>query len=111
MGGIMKTKLLNLCLFATFGITVMAPLTGVIIHKLASTLFLLLCLIHCIVYRKGMTGRRWLVLGGVFVAFASGICGMIFDEIPMILAFHKCISIVIVAALAIHIFVYRKKQR
>ena len=87
----------------------MVPLTGIMVHKMASVFFLLLCLIHTFMYRKKMNGRLFLVLGIIVVAFLSGILGMIFEEIPMILALHKAISIVSVFFLAIHIFVYHKK--
>ena len=46
----MKSKILNILLLAAFVVTIMAPLTGIIVHKMASVFFLLLCLIHTIVY-------------------------------------------------------------
>lgn len=105
----MKARILNLLLLISFVVTMMAPLTGIMVHKMASVFFLLLCLIHTFMYRKKMNGRLFLVLGIIVVAFLSGILGMIFEEIPMILALHKAISIVSVFCLAIHIFVYHKK--
>lgn len=107
----MKTKILNILLLITFVITIMAPLTGMIVHKMASVIFLLLCLVHTIMYRKQMNWKRFLVLGIIITAFLSGIFGMIFDEVQVVLAFHKAISIVSVFFLAIHIFVYHKKLR
>ena len=106
----MKLKLLNISLFIAFIVTMMVPLTGLIVHKLASLFFLLLCVIHTIVYRKKMNWKRWGVLGIILVAFLSGICGMIYEEIPFVLAFHKAISIVSVFFLAIHIFVFHKRM-
>ncbi|MBQ8627062.1 MAG: heme transporter CcmB [Agathobacter sp.] len=105
----MKARILNLLLLISFVVTMMVPLTGIMVHKMASVFFLLLCLIHTFMYRKKMNGRLFLVLGIIVVAFLSGILGMIFEEIPMILALHKAISIVSVFFLAIHIFVYHKK--
>ena len=105
----MKARILNLLLLISFVVTMMVPLTGIMVHKMASVFFLLLCLIHTFMYRKKMNGRLFLVLGIIVVAFFSGILGMIFEEIPMILALHKAISIVSVFFLAIHIFVYHKK--
>ena len=104
----MKSKILNYLLLTTFIITLMVPLTGIIIHKLVSTLFLVLCVVHTIVYRKQMSGKRVLLLGLVATAFFSGLFGMIFEEIPFVLAFHKAISIVSVFFLAIHIFVFHR---
>ncbi len=101
----MKSRILNILLIVTLFMTIMAPITGVIIHKLASTLFLLLSLIHTIEYRQKLNSKKYLMLAIIFIAFISGIFGMIFDEIPIVLALHKVISIVSVAFLAIHIFV------
>lgn len=107
----MKARILNLLLLISFVITMMVPLTGLIVHKLASVAFLLLCLIHTIVYRKKMNWKRYAVLAIIFIAFFSGIFGMIFDEIEIILALHKAMSIVSVFILAIHIFVYHKHMK
>lgn len=106
----MKGRILNLLLLISFAVTVMAPLTGIIIHKMASLIFLLLCIVHTIVYRNKMNAKRYGVLAIVFVCFVSGIFGMIFDHIPMVLAMHKAVSIISVFILAIHIFVYHKKM-
>lgn len=105
----MKSRILNLLLFISFILTMMVPLTGLIIHKLASVVFLLLCIVHTIVYRKKMNWKRWGVLGIILVAFSSGIFGMVFEEIPVIIAMHKVISISSVFFLAIHIFVFHRK--
>lgn len=105
----MKSKILNLLLFVSFLVTMMVPLTGLKVHKMASVVFLLLCVVHTIVYRTKMTWKRWAVLGVILVAFLSGIFGMIFDEIPVIMAMHKAISISSVFFLAIHIFIFHRK--
>ena len=105
----MKAKILNILLLITFVLTIMAPLTGIMIHKMVSVLFLLLSLIHTIIYRKKMNWKRFLVLGVIVLAFVSGILGMFFDYIPMVSAFHTAISIASVFFLAIHIFVYYRK--
>lgn len=104
-------KLLNLALFVSFIATILVPLTGIHVHKLASVIFLLLCVVHTIVFRKKLGAKKWLLLGLVAVTFATGLFGMIFDEIPMILTMHKVLSIAVVFFLAIHIFIYRRKLR
>lgn len=104
-------KLLNPALLVSFAATVMVPLTGIHIHKLASVLFLLLSLVHTAVYRRKLGARRWLLLGAVVISFASGLFGMILDHIPTVLILHRAISIALVFFLAIHIFVFRKKLR
>ena len=102
-------KLLNLMLLLSFVITIMVPLTGVHVHKLASVLFLLLTLVHTAVYRRKLGAKRWLLLGAVVISFGTGLFGMIWDHIPMVLILHRAISIGLVFFLAIHIFVFHKK--
>ena len=102
-------KLLNIALFISFIVTIMVPLTGVHVHKMASVIFLLLSIVHTIVYRRKLGAKRWLMLALIVISFASGLFGMILDQFPIILIFHRCISIAVVFFLAIHIFVYHKK--
>ena len=104
-------RILNIALFLSFVVTVMVPLTGVHVHKLASVIFLLLSLVHTIVYRKKLGAKRWLLLATIAVSFATGLFGMILDHIPVVLILHRAISIALVFFLAIHIFVFRKKLR
>ena len=104
-------KVLNIALLVSFLVTIMVPLTGIQIHKLASVLFLLLSIVHTIVYRKKLGAKRWLLLGLIVISFASGLLGMILDHIPMVLILHRCISIALVFFLAIHIFAYHRRIR
>ena len=104
-------KVLNIALLISFIVTVMVPLTGVPVHKLASVIFLLLSLVHTIVYR-GKPGRKnYLLPALVVISFMTGLLGMILDQFPIILILHRCISIVLVFFLAIHIFVYHKNLK
>lgn len=103
-------KLLNWLLLVSFVVTNLAPLTGLIVHKLASVLFLLLCIIHTVVYRKRLKRKTVLLLLVVAAAFLTGLFGLIYDEIPMILALHKAVSIGSVFFLAIHIFVFHRRM-
>ena len=102
-------KTLNIALLLSFLVTIMVPLTGVQIHKLASVLFLLLSIVHTIVYRKKLRTKRWLLLGLIVISFVTGLFGMILEQYPIILILHRCISIALVFFLAIHIFVFHKK--
>jgi len=104
-----NSKVLNILLLIAFVLTIMVPLTGLMVHKLVSVFFLILCAIHTIAYRKKMNWKRWGVLGIILVAFSSGIFGIVFEEIPVIIAMHKVISISSVFFLAIHIFVFHRK--
>lgn len=97
-------KFLNLALLISFIVTVMGPLTGIHIHKLASVLFLLLCIVHAIVYRNGLGMKRLSLLGLAVISFATGLCGMLLNQYPMILILHRAISIAAAFFLAMHIF-------
>lgn len=101
-------KTLNITLLLSFLVTIMVPLTGVQIHKLASVLFLLLSIVHTIVYRKKMGAKR-LLLALIVISFATGLFGIILDQYPIVLILHRSISIALVFFLAIHIFVFHKK--
>ena len=103
--------MLNYLLIITFVLTNLVPLTGIALHKLSSVLFLLLCIIHTVKYRKRLQRKRIVLLGIVIHAFLSGLFGMIWDEIPLILAAHKVISIGSVFVLAIHIFIFHRRIR
>lgn len=107
----MKRKLLNTLLLITFILTMMVPLTGIILHKLASMLFLILCVVHTIVYRKTMDAKKYAFLAMIFIAFISGIMGMIMDSVPIVMALHKVISISVVYISAIHIFIHSRKLK
>ena len=102
-------KLLNISLLISFIVTILVPLTGVHVHKMASVLFLLLSIVHTIAYRRKLGAKRWLLLGLIVISFATGLFGMILDHFPIILILHRCISIAVVFFLAIHIFVFHKK--
>ena len=102
-------KTLHYALLISFVITIMVPLTGVHIHKLASVLFLLLSIVHAVIYRKQLNAKRWLLLAMILLSFVTGLFGMILDQVPLVLAFHRVISIAVVFFLAIHIFVFHKK--
>ena len=104
-------KVLNIALLISFVVTIMVPLTGVHIHKMASVIFLLLNIVHTITYRKKLGAKQWLLLALIVVSFATGMFGMILDQLSIILILHRCISIILVFFLAIHIFVFHKKLR
>ena len=104
-------KALNIALLISFIITIMVPLTGIHIHKMASVLFLLLNIVHTVTYRKKLGVKRWLLLGLILISFGTGLFGMILDHIPIVLILHRVVSLALVFFLAIHIFVFHKKLR
>ena len=103
-------KIMIFSLFLSFALTIMVPLTGIPVHIMASVIFLLLSVVHTIVYRKKLGIKRWLLLAGIVTAFATGLFGMILDHIPMVLILHRAISIALVFFLAIHIFVFHRRM-
>ena len=104
-------KLLNYGLFISFLLTIMVPLTGVHIHKLASTVFLLLSIVHTCVYRKKLNAKRWGLLLMIVISFATGLFGMVLDHISLVLILHRAISIAIVFFLAIHIYIFHRRLK
>ena len=102
-------KLLNIALLIGFIVTIMVPVTGVHVHKMASALFLLLSIIHTVIYRKKLGMKRWFLFAIVVISFATGLFGMIWDHIPMVLILHRVISIAVVFFMAIHIFLFHKR--
>ena len=105
----MVGKVLNILLFVSFILTMMVPITGIQIHKMASVIFLLLTIIHTIMYRKRLGIKKYFMFFIVIIAFVSGLLGMIMEQYPVIMQLHKAVSIASVFYLAIHIFIYRKK--
>ena len=104
-------KSLNVALLISFIVTVMVPLTCIHIHKMASVIFLLLSLVHTIVYRKKLGANRWLLLITIVVSFVTGLFGMILEHVSAVLISHRAISIALIFFLAIHIFAFHKKLK
>ena len=102
-------RVLNYLLTISFILTILVPITGIKIHKLASTLFLLLSLIHVFLYRKRVDYKYILVIVLTIVSFVLGILGLVMIEYPMILVLHRTISIVLVFLLAIHIYKFHRR--
>lgn len=102
-------RVLNIALLISFILTILVPLTGIHIHKLASVFFLLLSAIHTVIYRQKLGRKRYLLLALILLSFTTGIFGMILDQIPLILDLHRVLSIALVFFLAIHIFLFHRK--
>ena len=102
-------KILNYLLAISFIVTILAPITGIMVHKLASTLFLLLALIHVFLYRKKVDYKYVLVVVLTIVSFILGILGLVLVEYPIVLILHRTISIVLVCLLAIHIYRFHRR--
>ena len=101
-------RVLNYLLAISFVLTIMVPITGIIVHKLASTLFLVLALIHVFLYRKRLDYKYILVIVLTIVSFVLGILGLVMIEYPIVLTLHRTMSIVLVCLLAIHIYRFHR---
>lgn len=102
-------RVLNYSLAISFILTIMVPITGIIVHKLASTLFLVLALIHVFLYRKRMDLNYILIIGLTIVSFVLGILGLVLVEYPIMLTLHRIVSIVLIFLLAIHIYKFHRR--
>lgn len=102
-------RVLNYLLAISFIVTIMAPITGIRIHKLASILFLLLALVHVFMYRKRLDYKYILVIVLTISSFVLGILGLILVEYPIVLILHRTISIVLVCLLAVHIYRFHRR--
>lgn len=104
-------KIFNIALASSFVVTVLPPLTGIHVHKLASVIFLILALVHTWIYRKKMGRKYILLMAIVILSFVTGLFGMILDQYPVILILHRSISIAVVFFMAIHIFIYHRRLK
>ena len=102
-------RVLNYLLAISFVVTIMVPITGIIVHKLASTLFLVLALIHVFLYRKRLDYKYILVIVLTIVSFVLGILGLVMIEYPIVLTLHRTISNVLIILLAIHIYKFHRR--
>lgn len=109
----LKRKLknhLNIWLFISLVLTIMVPFTGIYVHKLAATLFLILTIMHIYLNRKKLKAQKYLLLATLFISYISGIFVMIFDEYTFILTIHKVFTILLVIAVAVHILMFIKNK-
>lgn len=102
-------RVLNYLLAISFILTIMVPITGVKVHKLCSTLFLVLTMIHFFTYRNRLNYMYYLIITLTIVSFVLGVLGLIMIEYPIILVLHRTISIVLVCLLAIHIYKFHRR--
>ena len=102
-------RVLNYALAISFIITIMVPITGIIVHKLASILFLLLALIHVFLYRKRLDYKYYLIITLTILSFVLGILGLVLVKYPIVLILHRTVSIVLIILLTIHIYKFHKR--
>ena len=102
-------RVLNYLLAISFILAIMVPITGIIVHKLAATLFLMLALIHVFLYRKRLDYKYILNIVLTILSFVLGILGLVLVEYPIVLILHRTISIVLIILLAIHIYKFHRR--
>lgn len=102
-------RVLNYLLAISFILAIMVPITGIIVHKLAATLFLMLALIHVFLYRKRLDYKYILIITLTILSFVLGILGLVLVEYPIVLILHRTISIVLIILLAIHIYKFHRR--
>ena len=102
-------RVLNYLLAISFILTIMVPITGIIVHKLAATLFLMLALIHVFLYRKRLDYKYILIITLTILSFVLGILGFVLVEYPIVLILHRTISIVLIILLALHIYKFHRR--
>ena len=102
-------RVLNYLLAISFILAIMVPITGIIVHKLAATLFLMLALIHVFLYRKRLDYKYILIIVLTILSFVLGILGLVLVEYPIVLILHRTISIVLIILLAIHIYKFHRR--
>ena len=102
-------RVLNYLLAISFILTIMVPITGLIVHKLASTLFLVLALIHVFLYRKSLDLKFIFIIVLTILSFVLEISGLVLVEYPIMLTLHRTVSIVLIILLAIHIYKFHRR--
>ena len=102
-------RVLNYLLAISFVLTIMVPITGIIVHKFAATLFLVLALIHVFLYRKSLDLKFIFIIVLTILSFVLGILGLILVEYPIMLILHRTVSIVLIILLAIHIYKFHRR--
>lgn len=99
-------RIINIALLLSFILVFSVPITGLKIHKISSTIFLLLSIIHTLIYLKKINIKKILLLIIVLIVFISGIMSMFFD---VWINIHKFIGMISIMFIAIHLFIYHKK--
>ena len=87
-------------------VTLLQPLTESVIHKMAASVFLVLCVGHAIACRKKITRAGGALLGLLLLTFVSGVPALV--QGGMAGAIHGVLGILCLCALAAHGFARRR---
>nr|WP_317398449.1 heme transporter CcmB [uncultured Gemmiger sp.] len=102
----MGKKLLYGALTLSGLLTVLQPLTGPVVHKLAASVFLLLCVGHMLACRKKLTGTGVALLAVLLAAFITGVPALVQGGTAG--AVHAVLGILCLCAMAAHGFARRR---
>lgn len=98
--------IINILLLISFIITLLVPITGIIVHKFSSFVFMILCIVHTLIYYKKINYKKILLLLISVIVFISGILAMF---IPIFVNMHKVLSILYVLFMGGHLFIYHRR--
>lgn len=87
-------------------VTMLQPLTGSVVHKMAAGVFLVLCVGHMFACRKKLTGAGVALFALLLAAFASGVPALMQGGVAG--AVHGVLGILCLCAVAAHGFARRR---
>lgn len=87
-------------------VTLLQPLTGSVVHKIAASVFLVVCVGHMIACCKKLTGAGVALLALLLAAFASGVPALMQGGVAG--AVHGVLGILCLCAMAAHGFTRRR---
>lgn len=102
----MGKKILYGALAVSGLVTLLQPLTGAMVHKMAASVFLLLCVGHMIACHKKLAGAGVALLMLLLAAFATGVPALMQGGTAG--AVHAVLGILCLCAMAAHAFVRRR---
>lgn len=90
---------LQVSIFISLLFTIAVPITGIHLHKVGATLFVILSAIYAFTQNNYSKKVIFGFLGFAVLIFVMGLLGMINAHIPALLSVHKALSLLFVAML------------
>lgn len=101
-------KVWNYLLCMSLILTMLVFITEIWIHKLAATVFVVLCIYHCVKHKNRFNIKYILLFILVLICFVSGIVGMVSSPY---LIFHKVMALLLVCFLVVHVYMFHKSLK
>lgn len=101
-------KIFCFILAILFLICIVPFLTGMVIHKMVGCLFLIMIIVHLIIYRANMNWKKWLFFIYLLLVFILGIMAFKNDAMIFNIA-HKTTSILLIIFIVIHFYRYHRR--